>query len=79
MFFDPDLAVAAPCFRGDVEIWHVFEVEDGFFAETMLAFDDDGPEDLAEGLMDNDSVNRGWDSSALARAYLRQFPFDQAI
>jgi hypothetical protein len=38
------------CLGRDVEVWHVLEIEDTFFAETVLAFDDHGPENLAEGL-----------------------------
>jgi hypothetical protein len=49
MFPDPDLAFLT-CRGGDVEIRHVFEVEDGFFAQAVLSFDDDGPEDFAESL-----------------------------
>jgi hypothetical protein len=49
MFPDPDLAFIAWC-GGDVEVRHVFEVEDGFFAKTMFSFDDYCPEDSAEGL-----------------------------
>jgi hypothetical protein len=49
MVLDPDLAFLAWC-GGDVEVRHVFEVEDGFFAKTVFSFDDYCPEYFAEGL-----------------------------
>lgn len=36
--------------RSDVKVGDVFEVKDCFCAEAMLAFNNDGPEYLAEGL-----------------------------
>lgn len=49
MVLDPNLAFLAWC-GGDVEVRHVFEIEDGFFAKTVFSFDDYRPEYFAEGL-----------------------------
>jgi hypothetical protein len=43
--------VAAPI-CGNVIIWDIFEVKDGLFSKTMLAFNDDGPKDAAESLFE---------------------------
>lgn len=37
-------------FGRDVEVWHIFEFEDGGFAKAMFTFDDEEPEEAAEGL-----------------------------
>jgi hypothetical protein len=46
MLFDPNLGFI-PGLRRDVEIWHVFEVKDSFFAQTVLALNNYCPKDLA--------------------------------
>jgi hypothetical protein len=41
--------VAAPI-CGNMIIWDIFEIKDGWFSKAMFAFNDDCPKDAAESL-----------------------------
>jgi hypothetical protein len=61
-----------------VVIRHIFEVEDAFFAKTVLSFYDYGPEDLAQGLFAHSAISR-WEGADSWEDGLRAYRYFSPI